>query len=210
MNKLINIIQFLGLTCLLAREVTATNLPTNYNPWFIGASIGMGGYLAMPRDGNTAFGRLHFGRDLITTEQLLISTELGLQNGIRVILDVPKDDLDALGGVPITGTIKPVIDLLLSAKVPFGEKPFFGLVKGGVAFRQLQMDRLSVNNLSKASAEIQLGAGYIINEHTNLTLSWQYISGGNPHFKSNLVDATGKVSNIPTQMAALLGITIFV
>lgn len=205
MKTLIKHITLIGLGCLLTNHALAQTR----SPWSIGAAIGVAQYQHMAKeDSQTALARLSFGRTLLAIEKLSAGIELGIQNGNRMRFAIPQETLDVLGGLPLTGIAKPVIDVLLTSTIPLGTRSTFVLLKGGVAYRQLQMDRASVKNLNRLSFEGQLGAGFFINDHTSLSLSWQRIAGGNPSFRVHEDTETGTVATISTQQALLLGISI--
>lgn len=178
--------------------------------WSVSASLGMTHYQNMfSSDGETAIGRLALGRELITRSWGTLGLELGVQNGNTMRYVPSQSAIDALGGLPIQTTVKPMLDLLATVKtMPLGNTAMVGLVKGGVAYRHWQFnDRDSINDCSQLAGEFQVGVGYALNERASLSLVYQGIYGANPHFTLNSAAMTGHVSNIPIQNGVLLGLT---
>lgn len=120
--------------------------------------------------------------------------------------------VDALGGLPIQTTVKPILDLLATLKSnSFGTTPIFAQFKGGIAYRRWQFnDRDSINDKSQIAGEVQAGLGYAISERARLSLSYQGIFGSTPEFRFDPDSATGRVSNIPIQNGVLFGLTFTV
>ena len=175
-------------------------------PWHITASMG---WQSTPHgqahQGNTALGRLSF--DYMPIKHLGI--ELGVQSGNTMRFAAGQETVDTLGGVGIEGHIKPMIDVLVTIKSPNinSSIPLYASVKAGVAYRQLQMDRESINDLSQVRPEFQAAVGYRVNPRLDINLTYQYVSGGNPNICANQFTEQGQISNIPIQRAVLLGLT---
>lgn len=172
-----------------------------------------GGYGAMDggyeRDGYSALGRLSFGVHAKEYKQWLLGAELGVQSGNDLRLKVNSSVIDASGGLPVQATSKPFVDLLATIKMQIEQnKPLFLLVKGGVAFRQFQLeDRTSSSDsLTKANGEFQGGLGLQMTEHVSLLVMYQGIYENNTAgVKLNSVNDT-TISHIPTQQAGLFGV----
>ncbi|HHX8430835.1 TPA: hypothetical protein ACVO1V_002938 [Legionella pneumophila] len=201
----------LVLSGLITTQVLAQSIENKsafkYSPWSITASLGMEQFDSMEGlHGQTALGRLTFGYALTNHFGL----ETGIQNGNQMRLALPKKTVDVLGGVPVVGTAKPLIDALITVKTPplSSTIPLFLEAKGGVAYRQLQMDRETMNDRSQFSPELQVGLGYTVREHLNVNLMVQYVLGKNPDVTVDAVTERGWVANIPTQKAILLGLTL--
>jgi hypothetical protein len=180
-------------------------------PWSVIASLGYTNYQSMySRDGQTVLGRLALSKEMFTTKQLGFGLELGIQNGNTMRLKVSQPLLNRLGGLPIQSTVKPMADLLVTVKEQIlGSDQFFGVLKGGIAYRQWQFDnRSSINSLSNIAGEIQAGIGYPISQMTSLSLLYQAIIGGDPDFRINPINATASVSTIPIQQSLLLSISL--
>lgn len=179
----------------------------DFNPWTVDGSFGLAFYPdMMHQDGQTSTSRFSLGRELLTQSGLWLGIEAGIQSGNTMRLVFPKEDIDALGGVPIEAQIKPMLDVLISLKTePLNDFPLYAWVKGGAAFRQMQFDRESVNDLNHVSPEMQIGLGYQINEQAAITLGYQNIWGNHPTLIVNSIDDTGVINNIPSQQAVMLG-----
>ena len=203
--------------CIASLNVTAGTMgtlqATESHRWSVTASLGDTNYQSMySDDGQTVLGRLALGRELFAQKQFTFGLELGVQNGNSMRLNVPQATLDELGGLPIQSTVKPMLDLLVTANtLRLGTSEFFGQLKGGIAYRRWQFDdRTSINNLSNMAGEIQAGIGYPISQTTTLSLLYQGIFGGNPDFSVNATSATGSVSTIPIQQGVLLSLSLTV
>ena len=163
------------------------------------------------QDGQSVLGRLSLQTQYAPGDFFALGIEAGLQNGNTMRLNLPKSTLDLLGGEPVSIMVKPTIDLLGTLQVtPFDDFGLFGVLKGGVAFRQLQVDRNEVNDLSKTSPEFQAGLGYKINDNLAFHINYQQIFGGNPNYQVNPINETAAISNIPGQKTILLGLTLII
>lgn len=180
--------------------------------WGFSGSLGLSRYdFVYNKDGQSTIGRLSFNTQYIASDFFALGLEAGVQNGNTMRLDIPKSTLDLLGGEPVTIIVKPMVDLLVTAQVtPFDDVGFFGFIKGGVAYRQLQVDRNEVNDLSKTSPELQAGVGYKINDNLALHMEYQHIFGNNPYYQVNELSETATIANIPTQKAVLIGLTLII
>lgn len=183
------------------------------HPWSITAGLGYTVYEDMYRnDGQTALGRFGIAREIGKSPVLTWGLELGVQTGNVMQYYPSQEAIDALGGLPIQTTVKPMLDLLATAKSGyFSTIPAFAQMKAGIAYRQWQFnDRDSINNLSQIAAELQAGLGYALNDKTSLGLFYQGIFGANPDFQFNADTATGQVSNISVQNGVLLTFTMVI
>lgn len=178
-------------------------------PWFVDAAFGMTKYPGMMDDNEkTAAGRVGLGFTLLDQHHLQLAVESGIQSGNTMRLDFSKEAIDGLGGVPIEAQIKPLLDLLVGVNLqPLKDLPLTVFVKGGTAYRQLQVDHDSVNALSAFSPEIQAGLGYRINDKTRINLSYQSIFGDKPSLTVNPLTETGILQNLPSQQAVMIGFT---
>ena len=119
---------------------------------------------------------------------------------------MPKESIETLGGVPLEVTIKPLIDVLISFKTePVTSYPIVTWLKGGVAYRQLQLDHESVNDLNEFSLEIQVGFGYRINEQATFNIGYQAILGKQTIISVDAQTETGVLRYLPAQHAILIG-----
>jgi opacity protein-like surface antigen len=200
------IILLSGLIAAPVLAQTTEHHNVSRSPWSITASMGMGNFQYMEgTHGQTALGRFAF--DYALNSHLGI--EVGIQNGNHMRFALPHETVAILGGVPVEGATKPLLDLLVTAKTPHFNRavPLYGLIKGGVAYRQLEIDRETVNDLTKIAPEVQAGIGYKVNKHLDVGLVYQYVAGKNPNVQADALTETGKIVNIPTQQAVLLGLT---
>lgn len=179
------------------------------NPWTIDAAFGLSHFDKVNRnDGNTAVGRLSLNYAFWTDPFYQLSIETGIQSGNTMLLVFSKDTIDALGGVAIEAKIKPILDGMLVLKTkPLGNLPILAWVKGGMAYRQLQIDSHAVNDINQWSPELQAGFGYRITEQTIINLGAQYIFGKAPELKVNPLTESGILRNIPAQTAVMLGVS---
>lgn len=202
------------ITIILLTFISFTNLAHSssehsLNSWVVNASFGMAYYSnAMNHDGQVTTGRLSLGRSLFHIPFGQIDIEAGIQNGNTIRLNFPKEDISALGGIPIEIQVKPILDALIGFDTKsMGHTPINTWFKGGVAYRTLQADRESVNDINQFSPEIQVGVGYAINKYTSLNLVYQTILGKQPKLEINTQNETGSLHNIPLQQAVLLSVS---
>lgn len=180
--------------------------------WGFTGSLGMTQYDSVySNDGQSVLGRLSLNTQYSVSPFVALGLEAGIQNGNTMRLDISKPILDELGGEPISITVKPLIDLLITAQItPFEDEAFFGFIKGGVAYRQAQVDRNEVNDLSQFRPELQAGIGYKLGDNLSLNIAYQHVFGSNPDYQVDAVTQTAHIANIPTQRALLLGLSILI
>lgn len=183
----------------------------NY-PWTVSASLGYADYQYVHRgDHITAMGRLAIGRDLLKKGPFLFGLELGLQSGNQMRLQMTEEEVNALGGLLVQSTLKPMVDTLTTVRItPEFTAPVFLQLKAGGVYRQWQMDRDTINDISQLAGEIMVGCGYTITPNASITLSYQGIFGSKPDFTIDLESGIGHVQNIPVQHAILLGIILMI
>lgn len=194
-----------------AMDYKGMSSPNQWSPsnLYVGAYQGYGSVNDMlHNDGQGAIGRLVFGLDVYTWSPAIFSLELGLQNG-KTMRHAPADnDPDAAVDLPIELTLSPVNDLLLSVRIPFS-CPFSVILKGGIAYRKLEVDNGDyVNTKNQVSGEFQAGLGYDVNNHVRVAAYYQGIyASGKVNFNWNS-DGSVHVSNLPTQQAGFLGLEL--
>ncbi|HHU0103065.1 TPA: hypothetical protein ACT9NQ_000781 [Legionella pneumophila] len=178
--------------------------------WGLSGSTGATYYHdAYAHDGQSILGRLSVNLQYEASESLRPGLELGVQNGNTMRLDTPKPIRDALGGEPVEILIKPMLDVLLTLQMfPFDNPGLFGFVKGGLAYRQLQVDRNEVNDLAKTSPELQVGLGYGMTDNSAFFVGYQRVFGHHPNYQINPATETGYLEAIPDQDSLLLGLSI--
>ncbi|HAU0369099.1 TPA: hypothetical protein JBF73_07770 [Legionella pneumophila] len=182
------------------------SLHESYSLWHITASMGMQSTEDVENShGQSVIGRLAFQYMPIQH----IGLELGIQSGDTMRFSAAKEMVDALGGVGVVGIIKPMMDVLITAKSPHvsSSLPLYASLKAGVAYRQLQMDRESLNDLYQIKPEFQAGLGYQINQRLDVSVLYQYVAGGDPKIQANPMTERGRILNIPNQKALFLGLT---
>lgn len=177
---------------------------------FVGAYGGYGVLSgAYKSDGTSAFGRLAFGADAWSWKRFGIGFEMGVQSGNTLRLEASEPIIDSAGGLPIEANLKPFIDFLASLKYRLIDShPLFFFVKGGFAFRQLQlMERTSSrDHINRVNGEIQGGFSYQLTPHGRICISYQaIISNANSEIELSPNNDI-LLNHIPTQQGALLGI----
>lgn len=165
---------------------------------------------AYENDGDVTFARLTLGLNAYEYRQFSFGAELGVQSGNTMRLETNSTITNALGGLQPQATLKPFVDFLITVKGQFiNNIPLFGILKGGIAYRQLQleMSNSSSDTVRKVNGELQIGLGYNLTEHAMLTAFYQGIYSGSDAGVS--VDVSGDntyINRIPTQQAGFLGI----
>lgn len=209
---------FLLLGCLLSfasfaglmGEPTRQPIIETY-PWSITGSLGYASLNdASEGQGQTAVGRLAVGKSFGDFAFGTFGLELGLQNGTTMQLLIPQATLDILGGVPVTVTINPLLDLLGTLRfMPMQRNPLYAEVKLGTAYRRMNvLVRDTVNNKSQFAFEVQAGLGVPIIEAVTVSLLYQGIFGGNVDFQADRPSRTGYIANIPVQNGVLLSLGV--
>ena len=207
---------FIGMTWMLysltayAGTMGDTRTPSSVSSLYIGA---FGGYGiingAYKQDGNFAQGMLTLGVRAVEYRHFSFGIEGGVQSGNNLRLYASPAIIETSGGLPIQGTLKPILDFLVTVKRPLPTyQPVSLILKGGIAYRQLQFaDRTSTQDtLSRVNGEFQGGLGYQITDQAMLTAFYQGIySARNAGININSAEET-IMSAIPTQQAGFLGV----
>lgn len=203
------ILGFSALSCAFAKADFHLPLQTANN-WSITFNTGFARYQdADDNQGKTMVGRLGFSREFFNSGGAGIGLELGLQSGNTMRFDIPKENLEILGGVPIVGTMKPMLDVLLTLTMSVDSGgSMYTILKGGASYRQLQMDRETVNDLARFNPELQAGVGYSVNNFLQTSLIYQRIFGKNIAFQVDEIIERGVIANIPTQDAVFFGLKL--
>jgi hypothetical protein len=185
------------------------------NGWWSPARLSVGAYGgygvangAYKQDGQYAQTRLSLGLRAAEYNVLTLGVEAGVQSGNSMRLAASDVLIATAGGMPIQSTLKPLVDLLLTVKGQLlPNNPLFGILKGGVAYRQLVLEnRTSARDgLRQLDGEFQAGLAYSMTSHATITAFYQGIySGANAGLAINTAgDVT--ISRIPTQQAGFLG-----
>ncbi len=181
-----------------------------FNPWTLDASLGVAFYPNhLSQDNQSAMGRLSLGRVLWTEPQWQAGVEAGIQSGSSFRLNIPKETVDRLGGVPIESQLKALIDVMVTLKSDaLFYAPITTWIKAGTAFRQFQVDSHDINNVQDYAPELQAGFGYRINDQLTVTLGYQYIFGKNPELTFNPDNDTGTLKYIASQQAIMAGFSV--
>ena len=184
---------------------------SSHLPWSLEVGLGYGKYQNMLRsDGTTVLARIGIAKQIVRMQAFSAGIEMGVQSGNTARLSVPDSIENELGGLPVDSTIKPSLDLLLTAKVyPLTKRIFFTQIKAGAISRRWQFTRGSVNDVSKVNPEIQIGIGYDVNRVASVSLSYQGIFGNNPDFKIVTEDCLAHVSGIPGENSVILGLSVY-
>jgi hypothetical protein len=186
--------------------------PVSLSGFYVGGSIGYANINNMlNNDGQTPMGRFSLGYDAYcfgwNGAYGNLNMELGIQNGKLMrhspAFNDPTGDVD----LPIQTTLNPVLDLLVGIKMGFApDCGFYGFIKGGAAYRQLQFPNGNfVNSINQISGEAQAGVGFMFSRHTRILAYYQGIyANGNVNYVGH-ENGWVSVTNIPTQQAGFLG-----
>jgi len=180
-------------------------------PWSMTGSLGYAGLNgAYGGQGQSSVGRFAFGKTFHDDGRSSLGFELGVQNGTTMQLFIPEATLEILGGLPVTVTVKPLLDLLATWRFnAMSTTTMFGEVKLGAAYRRMDViNQQAVNNKSQFAGEIQAGLGVPITDVATLSLLYQGIYGADVNFRVNATTETGFISNIPVQNGVLLSLNI--
>ena len=163
------------------------------------------------KDGNSIAGRIAFGLKPIRLGPIKAGLETGVQNGNRMMLDLPQSTLDRMGKTDIKSTVKLMIDLLAIVDISLSHL-FSTFVKGGIVYRSWHFDRTTVPSISRLNGELQAGLSAKISRSAKIVAYYQGIFSGNTGFKFNETEEvdynTATVNNIPSQHGAFLGVEI--
>ena len=191
-------------------ESGITTIQTKTNVWSANASIGYSYFSNMNgSDGKTALGRFSIDRSLYRSNRNETGLELGIQTGNTARLSLPDSTIEAISGMPIDLTIKPILDFLLTFQINIPSSTLFLITKGGIAYRQLEFFSESNSDLSEINPEIQMGLGSALTRRTRLSLLYQGIySEKSPDFTLNMTTLCGHIASIPTQHSVILNLSV--
>nr|AGC71856.1 hypothetical protein [uncultured bacterium A1Q1_fos_2140] len=175
---------------------------------------GYGGYGTVSggykNDGNVAQERFTLGVHIKQYRQWMLGSEVGIQSGNTMRLATSSSVLDPATDLIPQAILKPLVDFLFTVKGQIQpDKPLYYILKGGIAYRQLQLeDRTSTygDGLSNLAGEFQAGVGMNITEHVQINVFYQGIYSSKN--AGVYLDSAGNtpVSHIPTQQAGFLGV----
>ena len=106
------------------------------------------------------------------------------------------------GGLPIQATLKQMLDLLVTAKFQISNTPIYAIVKGGIAYRQLQLEdrnfifRLCTTSEWRISSRFRLQTDRARNDHSALSRNLFPVT--------MLVSLSMQLATIPTLITFLL------
>jgi hypothetical protein len=200
------------LTCSVSASANSfSNTDPSLLPWSLEMGLGYTHIQDMYKsDGNTPIGRFGIAKELINYSVFHGGVELGIQSGNSSRPSVPQNILDQLGGLQIDSTIKPMLDLLLTARLyPSCDSSFFGLLKLGAAYRMWQFTRTTVSDIREIDPELQIGVGMDMNQLFRMSLAYQRIFGENAKFNMSCPTCTTRIwGGIPSQNSVILGVTV--
>lgn len=201
-----------AFTLCLTLVITAKafSIPPPNFPWSIGGYIGFENTQDMfENDGHTAMGRFSINRSLFYWGRTSVGVEAGIQSGNQMRLDITKANLDILGGVMITGTLKPMVDILVSARTLLPKLPMAFLIKAGINYRALQMDRIEVNDLEQIAPELQIGLEYNVTPHLSFAAYFQKIFDNSLNFNMFPQTERATIGSIPATSSLFFGMTLY-
>lgn len=196
-----------GIAGSMSDVMTHKSAPFFYVGGYGGYGKVAGGYKS---DGNVAQGRFTLGVYAHHYKQWMFGGEAGVQSGNTMRLSASTSVIDPNTDLPPQAILKPLLDLLFTVKGQIhSDKPFYYIFKGGVAYRQFQLeDRTSTygDALSKIAGEFQAGLGVNMTDHVLLNAFYQGIYSQNN--AGVYLDSAGNtpIAYIPTQQAGFLGV----
>lgn len=204
----------IGLCCTfsvtagtMGNMATQPSSPLLYVGGYGGYGTVSGGY---KNDGNVAQGRFTLGIHAKQYQQWMLGGEIGVQSGNTMRLATSSTVIDPTTALLPQATLKPLLDLLFTVKGSIlPDRPFYYMLKGGIAYRQLQLDdRTSTYGvgLSNVAGEFQAGFGVNITKHVLLNAFYQGIYSNNNAGVYINNEGNTPISHIPTQQAGFLGV----
>ncbi|MCX6989653.1 MAG: hypothetical protein NTX49_01090 [Chlamydiae bacterium] len=172
---------------------------------------GYGGYGSIDgmvkKDGQYAQFRLALGVDAYTYKTLTVGLEGAVQSGKTMRVNMSATQQALTGDLPPQAILSPFIDLLAVARWNFVSK-WHLLVKGGIAYRELQFtDRTSSHDsLRRINGELQAGIGYQLTKHARLVGLYQGIYSESSLGITLSANDDVLMHHIPMQQAGLLGV----
>lgn len=175
--------------------------------FYTSVSGGYGNYNgALSNDGQTGILRLALGTQFNLGRYALFGTELGIQTGNRMRIN-SDNAIVAIGSAPVFLTVRPPIDVLLTAAFHFRKTPLTLLAKAGAAYCQGKMDSVTIPNKSKVMPEAQLGLNVGLSSEISLIVYYQHLFGSTPRLSNIDIDnGTATLNKLPTMQAGFIGI----
>ncbi len=176
----------------------------------ISASGGYGMYLRSRfSDGLTPMGRLSVARQSYHFKTIQFGFELGLQSGNHMRVKTSPAVYAALGSVAIQSTIKPLIDVLLTARKEVKSLKHAALFfKVGGAVRTMQFDRDTLRNTTEVTPELQAGLSQAISHNVEAHVFYQVMYSGQSRLTTNAAGTAGGMTHIPLQQGVFFGMSM--
>ncbi len=197
-------------TSLVSFSLSLPAFAMNLPDYTIGAYGGYGNLSgAVKQDGQMVQGRLALGVNGAEYYSAIVGGELGVESGNNIRLQANPNLIATAGGLPLQASLKTMADFLLTLKLRFSDHyPVLGIVKGGIAYRQLQLNNRdsSRDSLQKVSPELQLGLGISVSDHATISAFYQGIYSGNTAGAQLTSNNDVTIRQIPTQQALFLGV----
>ncbi|MDP3560824.1 MAG: hypothetical protein Q8R83_01425 [Legionellaceae bacterium] len=148
--------------------------------------------------------RFGLGSRWRVNDTLQLGTELGFQTGESMLMNAETTEVLGPNALPVSLTIKPPIDFLLTVKYDI-YKPVFAELKGGVAYLNTMVSGADMLTSQVWLPEIQAGMGMRFSSNIALVVSYQRFFGQNPKvINLNLLSGISTLRGIPTWQALLL------
>jgi len=164
---------------------------------------------AYSQDGQTPFQRIELGVKVNDFHQVAVGLEMGVQTGNNLRLTASSAVINAAGGLPLQATLKPTVDALVSFSAKLNpELPIYGVLKGGIAYRQLSLQNRTSqrDSVRKVDGELQAGFAFSMSEHATFSMLYQGIYGGSD--AGTALSSTNDVmlKRVPTQHGVVAGL----
>jgi len=164
---------------------------------------------AYHQDGQTPFLRTDLSAKINDFHQVAVGAELGVQTGNNLRLSAPTALINEAGFLPLQATLKPTIDALISLSTKLSPNlPIYGVLKGGIAYRQLSLQNRTSqrDSIRKVDGEFQAGLAVNMSKHATFSTFYQGIYGSRD--AGVALSATNDVTlkHIPTQHAVMAGL----
>jgi len=164
---------------------------------------------AVQQDGQTPFQRIDLGVKVNDFHQVAFGVEMGVQTGNNLRLTASSAVVTAAGGLPLQATLMPTVDALVSLSAKLSpEFPVYGVLKGGIAYRQLSLQNRTSHRDSVRKVDGELQAGFAVNmsKHATFSMLYQGIYGGSDAGAalSSTNDVTLK--RVPTHHGVMAGL----
>jgi len=136
---------------------------------------------AYSQDGQTPFQSNDVGVKINNFYQVAVGMEMGGQTGNNLRLTASSVVINEAGGLPLQATLKPTVVALVSLSAKLNpELPVYGVLKGGIAYRQLSLQNRTSqrDSIRKVDGEFQAGLAVNMSKHSTFSMLYQGIYGG--------------------------------